>query len=290
MERCAGMHDQGHSWLLVNARSGSNSNASVAELEQALAERRMSPRCKLELPNDPLPTLTQLDRECVDRLVVFTGDGTLNAVIGGLAGWCGEVLVLPGGTMNLLSLRLHGEAAWPEIIDRIARGASRPVRPRIVRCGASEALAGLLVGPGTAWANVREAMRDGDMSRMARGASGAVAQTVDGARVRFVDGTIGRDEGYPLIEITPGNRGLQIDAYVANTAAQIAQHGWALLRRSFREGPHERLGLLDCFELESCGNEPLDALIDGEIAQLESRASFAVARCRVDLLATDHGF
>ena len=50
------------------------------------------------------------------------------------------------------------------------------------------------------------------------------------------------------------------------------------------------LGLLDRLVIENCAGEPLNILIDGEPAQLESRAEFTVAECPVDLLATAHGY
>ena len=47
---------------------------------------------------------------------------------------------------------------------------------------------------------------------------------------------------------------------------RIPPASWAVLRRRFRDGPHERLGLLDRLVIESCDDQPLDILIDGEPA------------------------
>ncbi|MBX7494655.1 hypothetical protein K3172_02155 [Qipengyuania sp. 6B39] len=277
--------------LIANARSGSNSDAALQALCQCLGEHGIGHDRLLDISSEGPPAAAELEAEKVGRVIVFAGDGTVNAVVNGLAGWGGEILVLPGGTMNLLSVRLHGDAVREdEIVARVARGAYRLVRPEVASCSAGKALAGLLAGPGTAWADVREAMRDVDVLRFATGAGEAVSRTASGARVRFGEPGLGRDDGYPLVEITPGTRGLQIDAYSADKAADYLQHSWALLRRSFREGPHERLGLLDRFELVNCESEPIEVLIDGEPATLGPRAEFEVARCAVDLLATGHGF
>lgn len=277
--------------LIANARSGSNSEAALQALCRTLDEHGIGHDRLLDISTDGPPQATELDREGIDRVMVFAGDGTINAVVNGLAGWRGEVLVLPGGTMNLLSVRLHGEEVdETEIVARVARGAYRVVRPNVARCSAGNALAGLLAGPGTAWVDVREAMRDINVVRLAKGTGEAVTRTAGGARVRFADEAIGRADGYPLVEITPGARGLQIDAYSADSAADYLQHSWALLRRSFREGPHVRLGLLDRFELVNCEGEAIEVLIDGEPATLGERAEFEVAPCEVDLLATGHGF
>ena len=93
-----------------------------------------------------------------------------------------------------------------------------------------------------------------------------------------------------MIEFTPSHRGLQLDAYHAKDPGDFLRQGWALLRRRFREGPHDRLGLFDELTLENCEGEPIEVLLDGEPASLGSRATFSVAACEVDLLATAHGY
>lgn len=278
-------------WLLTNSRSGSNSERALALLEADCREAGFTVARILAFPDDGLPTPSDLESAGIDRLAIFTGDGTLNAAIANLAGWGGAVIVLPGGTMNLLSKRLHGPEAEPgPILARVAAGASRAVRPIMIRCAEGDALAGLLAGPGTAWAGVREAMRDFDIPGIAEGASDAISETTGGSMVRCCDPRLGRQDGYPLIEFTPSHRGMQLDAYHAEGTGEILRQSLALLRRNFREGPHTRLGLVDEVTLETCDGELLDILIDGESATLPKKAKFTVAPCEVDLLATHHGF
>lgn len=275
----------------MNERSGSNTERSVELLQQAWVQAGGTIARTLRFPHDDLPTAAQLDAKGVGRLVIFTGDGTLNAAITVLYGWTGQIAVLPGGTMNLLSKRLHGpDAEMDEIIQRLADGAFRAVRPLVARCDRGDALAGLLTGPGTAWASVREAMRDFDLAGIAQGTGAAVAETTSGSMVRCLEPEMGRADGYPLIEFTPSHRGMQLDAYHAEGAGEVLQQSFALLRRNFRAGPHTRLGLVDAVTLETVDGAALQVLIDGEPATLPPRATFTVAPCEVDLLATDHGF
>lgn len=277
-------------WLLTNAKSGSNSEAALDELQGHCGAAGLSIARVIRFPEENLPSIGELDAAGIECLAIFTGDGTLNAAITSLYGWSGAVLVLPGGTMNLLANRMHGEADLCTIFERYQRGAMRRWRPAIARCEAGDALAGLLIGPGTAWADVREALRDGDMAETTAKASAAMTQTTEGARVRCAEPELGRREGYPLIEMTPSHRGLQVDAFYADTPIDLAKQGWALLRRSFREGPHDLLGLVDRLVVENCEDEPLGILIDGEPASLGSRAEFELAPCEVDLLASQHGY
>ena len=277
-------------WLLANARSGSNSEAAREALRAACEEQGIGIDRTICLPKDDLPDPVMLDEGGCECLAIFTGDGTLNAAITGLYGWGGAVLVLPGGTMNLLSTRMHGQADVPAILERFAHGAMRRWRPQVARCEVGDALAGLLVGPGTAWSEVREAMRDIDLAATAESATQALSETAGGIRVRCAEPSAGREDGYPLVSITPSHRGMKLDGYYADDWADFARQSLAVLRRDFRQGPHESLGLFDDQVFQSCGNGPIGVLIDGEPAELPPRARIALASCEVDLLASDHGF
>ncbi len=284
------MADAEQMWLVVNARSGSNGPGALAALQTACEAAGLRIARRIDFPDDTLPTPADLDAAGINRVAVFTGDGTVNAVVTGLYGWGGEILVLPGGTKNLLSKRLHGVQDAPTILRRVASGAYRAVRPLIARCEAGDAFAGMLVGPGSSWASVREAIRDFDVAAMAQGASDAMTKSTEGGMVRCVDPVAGRGAGYPLIDFTPSHRGLQLDGYSAGDTGEVLQHSWAVLQGNFRDGPNERIGLFDDITLENTAGDPIELTIDGEAAKLPARATFQVAPCEVDLLATDHGF
>ena len=273
-------------WLLVNSASGSNTPAALESLDTCLCDHDIAIERTICFPDEDLPDAAQLDEAGVECLIIYTGDGTLNSAISALAGWGGAILVLPGGTMNLLSKRLHGDRENEDIIRTVAGGGARRVRPVMACCDAGTALAGLLVGPGTRWGSVREAMRDLDIAGMASGAAEAMAEMTGDSMVRTSAPALGSAEGYPLIELTPGEHGIQLDAFYAETAGEFAAQGWAILRRNFREGPHDRLGVVEQVMLETADGSPLEILIDGEPARLGPRGEFTMAPCALDLLAT----
>ena len=278
-------------WLLCNAESGSNSDAALEALDTYCCDHGFNISRRICFPDEELPNAEDLENAGIERLAIFTGDGTLNAAITNLYGWSGEILVLPGGTMNLLCKRLHGEDADLEtIVTRIAKGAGRRVRPNVARCEAGDALAGLLVGPATAWGDVREAMRDVDVAALSEETGDAVAQTAGGDKIHCLSPALGRKDGYPLVEITPSHRGMQLDGYYADTTTDYLRHGFSLLRRRFREGPHERLGLVDEMVFESQQKQDIPVLVDGEKGKVSAGSAFTVAACEVDLLATHHGY
>lgn len=272
-------------WLVVNAASGSNNKAALDALHSELESNNFELQRTIAIPDDALPTAGELDAAGIAMLAAFTGDGTVNALLTGLYGWSGAVLVLPGGTMNLLSLRLHGPTEVGEILACVARGGARRVRPKVARCCAGDAFAGVLVGPGTCWSSVREAMRTADVAGVIQGAADAIAQTLDGPPVKLLDPPIGSDDGYPLIEMNPTELGLSTSGFHARTASDLVSQSWALMRRRFREGPHDRLGLFGQMRIEAIATGSLSVLIDGEPKEVASPANFVLAECEVDLLA-----
>ncbi|MCP5402009.1 MAG: hypothetical protein H6917_06445 [Novosphingobium sp.] len=137
-------------WLIYNAASGRNDPEALAMLDNALGEAGCNLERKIRFPEEDAPEISELRERGVDLVVIFAGDGTISSVVTGLFGWEGRLLVLPGGTMNLLSRRLHGEASAGEIIARLGGSNVRKVRPTIVSSRSGYALTGVLAGPGTA--------------------------------------------------------------------------------------------------------------------------------------------
>ena len=95
-------------WLVANRASGSNDDDTLSAVISALTDSGYAPAKVVDCAADPLPTRADLEAARVGVLAVFTGDGTLSAVVPPLEGWAGHVLVLPGGTSNLLVEICHG--------------------------------------------------------------------------------------------------------------------------------------------------------------------------------------
>lgn len=271
-------------WLVCNAMSGGNDEEMVAQLESALAAAGHGPARKISFPDEDAPTVSQLDAAQVKVLAIFAGDGTVHSIVTGLYGWSGAVLVLPGGTMNLLSRRMHGDAAPEEIVGKLAR--ARRVRPRIVRSRHGDALTGVLAGPGAIWNEVREALRAANLVEVVTATREAIAWSTSGPKVicRGVD--CGRDDGYAAITVTPDETGLDVKGYYAETLGDYAGQGIALLNRNFRAGPHDQLGTYPEVRLLCPEGEPMGLLMDGEPFDGASEEIFRLATCEVDLLET----
>lgn len=274
-------------WLVSNDSSGSNDDEALAALEQCCGAHGFHVAQRTVFPKHDLPTPTMLDAAGIERVAVFAGDGTVNALIAGLAGWGGAVLVLAGGTMNLLYHRLHGQRSIEETIAAVARGETVMRRPGVIRAPQGDAFAGLLAGPGASWGRVREAMRDANLAELAQSTVTAINETLTGEQIACIEPPLGLREGYPLLSLTPHDDGIEIEAYRATSAGEYLEQTWALLKRDFREGPHDVLGKARALTLGSTEGNPFAILIDGEQAEAGATLELRLAECEVDLLATE---
>jgi hypothetical protein len=271
-------------WLCVNAASGSNDSAAVEAVRQGLAAAGAPPARTIDVPSHGLPSREELDAAGVALLAVFTGDGTINAVVTALEGWDGQILVLPGGTANLLARALHGERDTAQILAD--RSLLRPVRRPCIRTSQGTALIEILAGPGATWSDVREDLRDGNLSGVAASSLSAIRQSTIGPMVAISDPPLGRAEGYSGVRLEVASAGMLIEGYGSETVADYLLHGLALLRRDYRQGPHDDLGEVREMVCRSQDNDPIELMIDGERRTGGPEERFSLAELAVDLLAS----
>ncbi|MBB4857832.1 hypothetical protein HNO88_001146 [Novosphingobium chloroacetimidivorans] len=273
-------------WLVHNKSSGSNDDDALAALRDAFGTAGISLVGDTCFPRDDAPGPGDLDSAGADTIAIFAGDGTISSVVAGLDGWQGAVLPLPGGTMNMLARRLHGDATAPEIVARFRGGLVQRVRPTVLQSRHAIGLTGALAGPGTAWADVREAMREPNLKDLVSTASEAISSSTGGAKVLCLDVDCGREEGYTAITLTPRDDGIEGAGYYTASLADYARQGVALLQRDFRNGPNEPLGRHTKMRLASSDKEPMGLLIDGESYEGGVEEEFELGTSRVDFWAT----
>ena len=114
----------------------------------------------------------------------------------------------------------------------------------------------------------------------------AIQETLTGEMIACVEPKLGRPEGYPLVNLTPHDRGIEVEGYLSTTPGEYLEQAWALLKRNFREGPHDILGVANEVRLVSTQGNAFGLLIDGEQAECGAEEVFRLASCEVDLLAT----
>lgn len=268
-------------WFITNPHSGSATREKCEALEAVFEERGLAPAGRTAFPDQGIPAEEELAAAKVDTVVLFAGDGTINAALCALAEWEGAFLILPGGTMNLLAKALHGDAEPADIVHAAHRCARRVALP-YVEAGPHRAFVGLILGPAAHWARAREAARKGRVGRVLGAIRNAWRRTFGkGIQVAGVPGMHGR---YQAVFVAPRERGLDVAAIDARDWASIAELGWNWLTgdwvaaRAVTDRRAERLRPL-------C-NRPVLALFDGEPVTLEPDAEVTGGMTRPTFIAT----
>jgi Diacylglycerol kinase catalytic domain len=276
-------------WLIVNSASGSNDEQTVAALIAAFDAAGRHPDRVIDCADEDLPELPQIEADGVGAVAVFTGDGTVSAIIPRLEGWGGEALILPGGTANLLAKELHGDRDAAAIVAAFGRGQLHPIRHSCVRFPGHVALIEVLAGPGATWSDVREGLRDGDMGEVASKTVEAMRQSAGGSMVAITAPPLGEHDGYAGVRLVPTSEGLVIDGYRADTVGDYLKQGLALLMRDFREGPHDKLGRHPAVQCGTVDGGPIELMIDGERESGPADLQFELSALDVNLLASADG-
>ena len=266
--------------LVCNLRSGSSDEALVGRLTGICRDAGTPIVRTVILPDDDLPDAAALEGEGIDLLLVLSGDGTVNAAAGKLETWDGAMLPLPGGTLNLFHKTLHGDHGPEDILHDALGGQARTVHPPTILCDAGRAYIGVIAGPTTAWAEVREQFRSLSLSGLAETIPDAIDATLygDGVRIR------GSDQSFQAINLTPQADRILAEGLITDSAGAILRHGIAWLGGDFRDGPSVDLSERRAVVIEGSG--AIGLLLDGEPAELPSGAIYRLERSPLAFLAT----
>lgn len=251
-------------WFITNPGSGSSTAKKREAIEAAFTARHLIVAGRTNFPEDDLPEPAALDAARVDTVVLFAGDGTINAAVGALAQWGGHILILPGGTMNLLAKALHGDAD-PATIIAAAHDETRLTALPLVEAGRHRAYVGLIVGPAASWVRARELVRAGRLRGLARAVSHAWRRTFGGG-IRLA-GVPALGDKLQAVFVRPEAKGLRFAGVDARDWSSIGQLGWGWMTGDWVAAasvtevmaPRAAIG----------GRKPVLALFDGEPEMLD---------------------
>lgn len=269
-------------WLITNPGSGSTTQAKCDALEALFAERGLELAGRTDFPEHELPKGTALTRKGVDTVVLFAGDGTINAALRSLASWKGSFLILPGGTMNLLAKALH-DTLDPHTIVAEAHDETRRVSLPYIEAGDDRAFVGLILGPAATWARAREAMRKGRFGRLLNAARAAWRRTFDRKGIR-IEGAIKLKHHYQAVFVSPVEQGLEVIGVDARDWGSIAQLGWEWINGDWIAA--HAVDRAYATELRVQERRPVLALFDGEPVTLAPGTQIRSARSPKAFIAT----
>ena len=267
-------------WFVTNIKSGTATPAKAEAIAATFVEHGLDLAGRTAFPDDTLPTPASLDAAGVDTVVLFAGDGTINAAVAALEQWDGAILILPGGTMNLLAKLLHGPADPAAIIAAAASG--RKTALPYVSAAGHRALVGLILGPAANWVRARELVRAGRLRGLARALRHAWARTfAHGIRL---DGVPGLKHGAQavLVRAEPGR--LDIAAIDARDFRALTRLGWEWLTGDWVAASE----VTQCHttRFHTRGHKPALALVDGEPVMLEPGSEIGVGMTREVFITT----
>ena len=269
-------------WFITNPNSGTATRAKCEALEAVFEESGLKLAGRTEFPEQTLPRPEDLDKAKADTVVLFAGDGTINAALSALEKWEGAFLILPGGTMNLLAKGLHSETD-PHKILHAAHKCDRRVALPYVIAGEHRAFVGLILGPAASWFRAREAVRKGRVGRLLAAVRGAWRRTFGEHGIRVV-GAKGLGDSYQAVFVTPDLRGLEVAAVDARDWKSIVQLGWEWLTGDWVAARAVSESLAT--KLYPRGNKPVLALFDGEPVSLDPGTPIEAGMSRKAFIAT----
>jgi diacylglycerol kinase family enzyme len=259
---------------VINPASGGVGAGATAELEAILARFDVIANV-VEAPPDKLEeALKAAVAAKPDLLIVLAGDGTIRAA-GELVGPDGPLLAaLPGGTMNMLPKALYDTTDWRKALaEALSSGAIREVGGG--EAGGHTFYCAAIFGHPALWAEAREAIREGNLSKAWRRAERALRRAFTG-RLRFLldNGPPERAEAIAFLTPTISKK---MDDNVALEAASLDPKGaldafrmaFNYVARDWRDDPAVNARPARRAVLSS--RRPVPAILDGELIRLGRR-------------------
>jgi diacylglycerol kinase family enzyme len=269
-------------WFITNPNSGSADQAKAEALAEIFAEHGLTVVGDTGFPEQDLPTEPELAAAKVDTVVLFAGDGTINAAVCALAKWEGAILILPGGTMNMLAKALHGDLDPAAIIAKAHRAGRRIALP-YVEAGEHRALVGMIVGPAASWFKPREMARERKLAALLPAMRAAWRRTF-GRGIRL-DGAPGLGQRVQGAYVRAEGDHLEVAAVDARDFRAIADLGWNWVAGDWAAA---RAVTEVCAEqLRIAERRPVLTLFDGEPERLDPGTVIRVGRTLKQFIATD---
>lgn len=178
---------------VVNTKSGGTDADSPERLKAILAARGIEAVVTAPEPEDAAEAIAAAVKQAPDVLIVLGGDGTARGAAE-IAGPNGPPLILlPGGTMNILPKALYGDLAWPEALEAaLDHGVLRDL-PGAKASNHLFFVAGIFGSPAL-MAPARELMREGKIGK-------ALTRARIAFRKAFARRLRARRDGSPLQKI-----------------------------------------------------------------------------------------
>lgn len=251
--------------MIVNEKSGSVPEDGRAQLERVIAEAGHEPISAPDLEADLEKQVADLMAKGVETIAVWGGDGTISCVLQ-RAGGSMPILVLPGGTMNLLPKRLHnGEMDWKKIVQSVLE-SPRPTWISAGEVSGQRFYVAALFGQLTHIGASREAVREGALLEAVSILTDRDALDIESSIHIEVDQPDKHRE-FPATAaaVIPAEQGgLEIAVIAPDSHLDLAASALDAMVRGWREGAHFHADGASAIRMRHAEGKPIPATIDGE--------------------------
>lgn len=265
---------------LFNPASGSVSAGGGEKLRAVLEKSGVRDADIVESdPSDCIGQLKSLASQDPDMFVVWGGDGTLKAALETVGQSTPNLLLLPGGTMNLLSKQVHGDKPWDQIIAEVL---AAPKRKMLTAGRANDELffCAMLAGAPARFAEARESLRRGDLVKAAVEARAAM-DTLNtlALTATFDDGYSFEGGRLPTTSIigavvgslTKTGKGMEVAALADPTTTGALNVVWTSFFTDWRNAPGVTAVPADSLEIGNDDGGDIPVIVDGEAIEAGPR-------------------
>lgn len=209
-----------------------------------------------------------------DLFVVWGGDGTLRSALHVAGMTTPNLLLLPGGTMNLLTRSIHGEKTWEAVLKDVLSSPKRRMLPA-GKVNKEFFYCAMLAGAPARFAEAREALRRGELVKAAAEARAAI-ETLGSLHLeaRYRDGYSFERASLPttsVIGVLVGPVAKETEMEVATltepTTGSALNVVWSSFISDWRNAPGVTVVPARSLVIES-GDGDIPVIVDGEAIEV----------------------
>ncbi|MBU6373209.1 MAG: NAD(+)/NADH kinase [Alphaproteobacteria bacterium] len=270
---------------LVNPKSGSVGAGALDTLRARASSAGLLVEARI-VERDWASAVRAAASRAPDAIAILGGDGTARCAAQAVDGRAPPLLLLPGGTMNMLPRALYGDLAWPEVIEAVAARGVATTLHGAEADGRAFFVAAIFGTPALAQP-AREAARDGRFGLAAARLRRAMARAFRvkiAARTRYK--VLRRAEAVavlaPAVSALEHARKLEIAAVSAQSLADGARLGFRALFGDWRAD--EATAITEAASVDLVSLRPIPATLDGEAERFDRRVRVTLRRNPVRVL------
>lgn len=250
--------------IIVNEKSGSVPEGGRLQLQEFLQEAGHMPVLAPEPDGDLNAQVDALAEASLDAIAVWGGDGTICTVL--QKGEDTPILILPGGTMNLLPKRLHdGELDWRKVVASVLENPTSTWIPAGEIAGRRFFVAALF-GQLTHIGESREAVREGALLQAVSILTEKGALDIETSLQIEVDlPEESRDCPATAVAVMPGEEGgLEVAVVAPDNHLDLAASALDAMFRGWRESAHFHAAGANAVRIRHVEQDTISATLDGE--------------------------